>query len=80
MAEQRGPATTWGEGEYELMADGHVVHERARLEREHRWSDLVADVTALIAGRNQAGGGHVRLMLDYLLALGERPAASGNPG
>lgn len=54
---------------------GHVVRERPRLEREDRWTALLADVRALVAEHDQSADGTVRLSLEYLLAVGERRGA-----
>jgi SAM-dependent methyltransferase len=47
---------------------GHVVAERARLESERRWPQLLAALAAHVAQHDTGtGGGEVRLHCDYLL-------------
>ncbi len=53
---------------------GHVMAERSRLEREGRWHELLAELGAFVAERNEESGDRVRLRLEYLLARAERSA------
>jgi SAM-dependent methyltransferase len=49
---------------------GHVVAERARLEAERRWPQLLAALAAHIAEHDMGtGGGEVRLRCDYLMTV-----------
>lgn len=57
--------------EFLIRTAGHVIRERPRLEQQDRWSNLVADLCALIDERNRGGRGQVQLPLEYLLVLGE---------
>jgi hypothetical protein len=46
---------------------GDVVAQRARLEAEGRWPQLLAALAALVTERDEGTDGDVTLRLDYLL-------------
>jgi SAM-dependent methyltransferase len=52
---------------------GNVLAERARLEAEDRWGELLAAVAGTVAERDAGVGGRVALRCDYLL-VEARPA------
>ena len=51
---------------------GHVLQERARLERQRRWGTMLSDVKEFVTGRDVGDAGSVELSLEYLLVAGVR--------
>ena len=65
-----------------IRTAGHVVSERSRLDQEGRWKQLVTDLGALVAERDDAGvdGVHgVELRCEYLLALAAPDGSKRGP-
>ncbi|HEV2773468.1 MAG TPA: class I SAM-dependent methyltransferase [Thermoleophilaceae bacterium] len=56
--------------EFLVRTAGHVLAERANLETEGRWQELVSALNGLVDERDEGAGGRVSLRLEYLLALG----------
>jgi SAM-dependent methyltransferase len=54
---------------------GHVMSEHARLSREGRWDDLLADMRAFVEDRAEFVGGRLALPLEYLLAEADKRSA-----
>jgi hypothetical protein len=54
-----------------IRTAGHVLVERARLERDGRWTDLESELEQLIRDRNRAAGDAVELECEYLVVLAD---------
>ncbi len=51
---------------------GHVVSERRRLQAEGRWTDLLADVSVLVAEEDRGRAGRAVLECEFLLSLAQK--------
>src|SRR5262249_42540239 len=51
---------------------GHVVSERRRLQGEGRWTDLLADLSVLIAEEDRGRGSRAVLDCEYLLTVARK--------
>jgi SAM-dependent methyltransferase len=56
--------------EFLVRTAGHVLAERARLEAEGRWAELVSALAELVDERDEGAHDGVSLSLEYLLAVG----------
>lgn len=56
-----------------LETAGHVVAERARLQTEGRWEDLLTEMYSFVRDNNCTPGNDVVLSVDYLVSIIHKP-------
>ncbi len=71
------PKTTWGVGDYPLMARALEPASRETVElagvvRTGRWKALHEDLAAFAESRSDKSDDHIVLHLDYLVAVANR--------